>query len=96
MKEDEIKTSKKMAVALSYNPDDSAPKIVASGKGLIADKIVEKASEAKVPIHKDERLAKTLSKLEIGDLIPAELYGVVAEILVYVDKMETIKGRLKR
>lgn len=88
MKEEEKKI-KKLAVALSYDPEDTAPKIVASGRGLIADKILEKAEESKVPVHKDERLAQTLTKLEIGDLIPPELYGVVAEILVYVDKIET-------
>lgn len=88
MKEEE-NNFKKLAVALSYDPEDTAPKIVASGRGLVADKILEKAEEAKVPVHKDERLAQTLSKLEIGDLIPPELYGVVAEILVYVDNVET-------
>ena len=96
MKEDGYNSSKKTAVALSYDPKDTAPKIVASGKGKIADRILEKASDADVPIHKDERLAKTLSKLEIGEFIPPQLYGVVAEILVYVDKMETIKERLKQ
>ena len=48
----------------------------------------EEAKQAKVPVHKDSKLADTLSKLEIGDMIPPELYEVVAEILVFVDQMD--------
>lgn len=82
------------AVALSYEPSLAAPKVIASGKGYLADKIIEKAKEADIPLHKDEKLADTLSKLEIGDMIPPELYEVVAEVLVFVDKMDRIKGKL--
>ena len=49
------------AIALEYDPnDDSAPKVVASGQGAVADKIIEKAKENKVPVHKDSKLADTL------------------------------------
>ena len=48
-----------------------------------------------MPVHKDEKLAATLSKLEIGDYIPKELYGVVAEILVFVDRVEGVKKYAK-
>ena len=85
----------KTAVALSYEEGDQAPKILATGKGPIAEKIIEAAKEENVPIHKDEKLANTLSKLEIGDYIPKELYGVVAEILVFVDRVESVKKRAK-
>ncbi len=85
----------KTAVALSYEEGDQAPKILATGKGHIAEKIIEAAKEENVPIHKDEKLANTLSKLEIGDYIPKELYGVVAEILVFVDRVESVKKRAK-
>lgn len=95
MKEEKIERSKKIAVALSYDIKEPAPKIVATGKGIIANRILEKAKQSKVPIHTDEHLVNTLSKIEIGEFIPPELYGVVAEILVYVDKMETIKEKLK-
>ncbi|MBO5352071.1 MAG: EscU/YscU/HrcU family type III secretion system export apparatus switch protein [Lachnospiraceae bacterium] len=84
---------KKTAVALSYEEGDKAPKILATGKGYVAEKIIEVAKEENVPVHKDEKLAGTLSKLEIGDYIPKELYGVVAEILVFVDKVEGAKKR---
>lgn len=85
----------KTAVALSYEEGDKAPKILATGKGYVAEKIIEAAKEENVPIHKDEKLAGTLSKLEIGDYIPKELYGVVAEILVFVDRVESVKKRGK-
>ncbi len=84
---------KKQAVALQYDPDDQAPRVIASGKGVVADRIIEKAKESKVPVHRDDKLADTLSKLEIGDMIPPELYGAVAEILVFVDAMDRIKAR---
>lgn len=90
------KKKNKKAVALMYDPKDAAPQIVAAGSGYIADKIVEKAKENKVATYEDEKLADTLLKLDVGDYIPQELYGVVAEILVYVDKMDKIKSKLKK
>ena len=93
-KNNDIKT--RTAVALSYEPTDDAPKVIASGKGYLADRIVERAKEADIPLHKDSKLANTLSKLQIGDMIPPELYDVVAEVLVFVDSMDRIKEKLER
>ena len=84
----------KTAVAIAYNPGEAAPKIIATGKGYLAEKIIEKAKEENNPFYRDNKLAKTLSKLEIGDMIPPELYDVVAEILVFVDDMEHLRGKL--
>ena len=78
----------KQAVALEYDPSDEAPRVIASGKGLLAEKIIEKAQESSVPIHRDDKLADTLSRLDIGEMIPPELYEVVAEILVFVDAVD--------
>ena len=50
--------------------------------------------EANVAVHRDDKLADTLSRLEIGDMIPPELYEVVAEILVFVDAMDKIKAKM--
>lgn len=85
----------RMAVALSYEPLEEAPKVIASGKGYLADKIIQRAKEADIPLHQDEKLASSLSRLEIGEMIPPELYEVVAEILVFVDKMDRIKEKVK-
>ncbi len=94
MKEKDL--SRLTAVALEYNPDEDAPKVIASGKGALAQKIIEKGKEAHVPTHKDDKLADTLSKLEIGDMIPPELYEVVAEILIFVDAMDKIQAKMKK
>ena len=88
------KEKPKQAVALEYNPLDEAPRIVATGRGKLAERIIDAAKDANVPIHKDDKLADTLSKLDIGDFIPPELYEVVAEILVFVDKMEKIRSKM--
>ncbi|MBQ9766792.1 MAG: EscU/YscU/HrcU family type III secretion system export apparatus switch protein [Lachnospiraceae bacterium] len=86
----------KIAVALEYEPSEAAPKIIASGRGHVAEKIIEKAVEENVPLHRDDKLAGTLSKLEIGDAIPPELYEVVAEIFLFVDKVDKIKGKVNQ
>ena len=86
----------KQAIALEYDPSDAAPRVIASGRGILAEKIIEKARESDVPVHRDDKLADTLSRLDIGDMIPPELYEVVAEILVFVDPMDKIKGKIKR
>lgn len=89
------KNKPRQAVALEYNPQEDAPKVIASGRGKLAERIIERAQENDVPIHRDDKLADTLSRLEIGDAIPPELYEVVAEILVFVDAMDKIKSKLK-
>ena len=91
-----MKNKPKQAIALEYNPQEDAPKVIASGRGKLAERIIERAQESDVPIHRDDKLADTLSRLEIGDMIPPELYEVVAEILVFVDSMDKLKGKVGR
>ena len=79
----------RQAVALTYEPGTTAPTIVAAGRGYVADKIIKTAQE-----NEDGELSNTLMRLEIGDTIPPELYKVVADILVFVDNMDKIKGKL--
>ncbi len=90
------KEKPKQAVALAYDPDDTAPRVVASGRGAVAERIIERAKESQVPVHEDSRLADTLSRLEIGEAIPPELYEAVAEILVFVDAMDKIKAKMQK
>lgn len=87
------KVKTKQAIALEYNPAEEAPRVVASGRGLLAERIIERAKEANVPVHQDNKLANTLSRLEIGEMIPPQLYEVVAEILVFVDAMDKIRSK---
>lgn len=95
-KKDTGEQKRKVSVALEYVPGEEAPKIIASGKGVLAEKIIERAKEADVPVYEDSKLANTLSKLEIGDMIPPELYSVVAEILVFVDDMDRLRRKVKK
>lgn len=92
----ENKDNKKVqqAIALEYNPAEDAPRVVASGRGVLAEKIIQKAKESDVPIHRDDKLADTLSRLEIGEMIPPELYEVVAEVLIFVDAMDKLKSKM--
>jgi flagellar biosynthesis protein len=79
----------KRAVALRYDPArDAAPRVLAVGQGAVADEILRRAREAGVAVTEDEALAAVLSKLDVGQAIPPELYVVVAEVLAYVYRLE--------
>ena len=75
-----------LAVALHYDRT-GAPRVVAKGKGAIGRKIIEVAKAYEIPIEENEVLAGALSNVELGDEIPAELYKAVAEVLVFVLKL---------
>lgn len=83
---------RKRATALSYG-GSGAPKIVATGRERIAEKILEVAREAGVPIRDDPALAQALSQLDVGDEIPPELYQAVAEALVWALALERSLAR---
>ncbi|MFO7985844.1 MAG: EscU/YscU/HrcU family type III secretion system export apparatus switch protein [Desulfatiglandaceae bacterium] len=75
----------KKAVAIKYNRDkDRAPKVLAKGRNEIAERIIEKAEESRVPIYPDKDLAQILDTLEVNYEIPPELYRAVAEVLVFI------------
>ena len=79
---------RKKAVALRYKPtEDSAPRVVAKGQGQIAQKIIEIAQEHGVHIHEDPDLVEVLAALELGSLVPEELYGALAEILAFIYRL---------
>lgn len=74
-----------LAAALEYdNRKDAAPKVIAKGRGAIAERIIELARKNNVPIKSDPALVQILSKLDIDEQIPIELYRAVAEILAFV------------
>ena len=80
-----------LAVALHYDKK-GAPRVVAKGKGSIGEKIIEVAKAHDIPIEENEVLAGALSKVELGDEIPPELYKAVAEVLVFVLRLS---GRIR-
>jgi flagellar biosynthesis protein len=79
-----VKDKDQIAIALHYDKGDGAPRVVAKGKGSLGAKIIEVAKEHDIPIEENEVLAGALSRVELGDEIPAELYKAVAEVLVFV------------
>ncbi|MBQ9648181.1 MAG: EscU/YscU/HrcU family type III secretion system export apparatus switch protein [Oscillospiraceae bacterium] len=74
---------KKRAVALHYGADDTAPVVVASGMGYLAEKIVDVAQANGVPVYEDDSLATILTQLQLGQEIPQELYQAIVDIYVY-------------
>ncbi len=75
----------KKAVALKYEPErDNAPRVVAKGQGLLAEKILALARENGVPIKEDASLVEALSRLEVEAEVPQELYEAVATVLAWV------------
>jgi|SRR5579884_13958 len=77
------------AAALKYDPvGHDAPQIVAAGRGLMAEEIVRVAKEHGVALHQDAELVEALSRLELSESIPRELYAVVAEVLAYVFRVD--------
>ncbi len=87
MKEEKQIKDKK-AVALKYNPQMSAPKVVAKGQGYLAEKILENAKENKVTVYEDKALVEELEKIDLGLNIPPYLYEVVAQVLLFVSDLD--------
>lgn len=79
---------RQMAVALAYNGHDSAPKVVAQGRGLIAQAIIKRAKENGVFVHESEDLVGLLMQVELDQHIPPQLYLAVAELLAWLYRLE--------
>jgi len=77
-----------LAVALAYAPGDAAPKVVAKGRGLIAEQIVARAREAGVFVHESKELVALLSQVDLDDHIPPQLYVAIAELLAWLYRVE--------
>lgn len=87
-----MQVNKKKAVALGYNrSQDNAPKVLASGAGEIANKIISLAKEHDIPIKEDPDLIEILSKVEVDQEIPPNLYKAVAEIFSFLYKITNKK-----
>jgi flagellar biosynthesis protein len=80
-----MRDRRKKAAALRYiQKKDSAPKVMAKGSGITAEKILQLAKEHNIPIKEDVHLVEVLSTIDLYQEIPPELYKAVAEILVFV------------
>lgn len=89
----EEERQEKKAVALRYNiEEDVAPKIIAVGKGAVAENIVKVAEENEIMIRQNDKLVKELIQFKVGTEIPPELYEIVAQILVFVETMDREKS----
>jgi flagellar biosynthesis protein len=75
------------ATALRYAEGSGAPEVVATGRGVIAERILAAAREAGIPVREDALLAEALAVLEVGSEIPQELYTAVAEALVWAYRL---------
>lgn len=76
------------AIALAYSQSDSAPRVVAKGKGRIAEQIIEKARGNGIYVHESAEMVALLTQVDIDQNIPAELYLAVAELLAWLYKLE--------
>jgi len=81
--------SRRRAVALRYDAEkDDAPRVVARGRGLLADRIVDLAREHGVHVHEDPQLVALLAGLEVDAAVPESLYRAVAEVLAFVYRLD--------
>jgi len=84
---------RQIAVALRYlEKRDSAPRVVAKGRGAVAERILHLAAEHGIPVHHDTDLVEVLVRLDLEQVIPPELYRAVAEILAYLYRVNQRKS----
>ncbi|MFV0372341.1 MAG: EscU/YscU/HrcU family type III secretion system export apparatus switch protein [Azonexus sp.] len=78
----------RQAIALTYQQTDAAPRVVAKGRGQIAEQIIAKAREHGVYVHESPELVALLSQVDIDEHIPPQLYMAVAELLAWLYRLE--------
>lgn len=80
------------AVALAYGSGDAAPRVVAKGRGLIAQEIIDRARELGIWVHQSPELLALLMQVDLDDHIPPQLYVAVAELLAWLYRLEHASG----
>jgi flagellar biosynthesis protein len=83
-----VSEDRSLAIALAYAPGDTAPRIVAKGRGLIADEIIRRARQHGVFVHESPELVTLLMQSNLDDRIPPQLYVVIAELLAWIYRLE--------
>ena len=91
-KTEEERIAAQKAVALKYDMD-AAPRVIAKGKGHVAEHILAMAQQNSIPVYQNKTLVNMLMALEIDREIPPELYKAIAEVMAYVYQMDKEKGR---
>lgn len=87
-------SERQIAVALRYLRErEAAPRVIAKGRGTLAEKILELARKNGIPVHRDSDLVEVLVRLDLDEIVPPELYKAVAEILAYLYRMNQTKPR---
>ena len=76
------------AVALAYEHGDFSPKVIASGRGVVAEQIINAAIENNIYIHESKDLVNLLMQVDLDDYVPEEMYRAIAEILAWVYQLE--------
>ena len=76
------------AIALAYRQTDAAPRVVAKGKGLVAEEIISRAKEHGVFVHESPELVALLTQVNIDEHIPPQLYQAIAELLAWLYRIE--------
>ena len=84
-------SKRQMAVALAYHSHEAAPKLVAQGRGLIAQAIIERAKQHGVYVHESKELVGLLMQVELDQHIPPQLYMAVAELLAWLYRLEHLE-----
>ena len=79
----------KSAVALTYSQTDAAPRVVAKGRGMIAEQIILRAREHGVYVHESPELVSLLMQVDLDQRIPPQLYIAVSELLAWLYRLES-------
>lgn len=83
----------KKAAAIRYDAKESAPTVIAKGAGVVAENILKIAEEENIAVVENKELVEELSRIELGDQIPPELYQVVAEVLIFVSDLDELRSK---
>ena len=92
MPDDRPEEKPRRATALRYEPGQHAPKVTATGRGLVADRIIAAAKEAGVPVRADPALAEALSALELDADVPEAMWKAVAETIAWAYRVDARAG----
>jgi flagellar biosynthesis protein len=82
------------AVALAYREGQTAPKVVAKGRGLIAQEIIKRAKDSGIYVHESTELVALLMQIDLDDRIPPQLYIAVAELLAWLYRLEQNQNKI--